>query len=246
MAALPLSQTVDASAKKLSWRSSAMSLATSTLLQAGVIGGLVIAPLVAMQAPPIPQNVQTFQSFVPVVPPPPPPPTRVTTPRRPRVTVDPSRILDDIGRAPLDSFDDPAYDSEPIELGDVLGDFDGVPGGVDGASPAEPIVTASEPKEFPKGPIEIGNLQPPRKIHHVNPVYPRIALLSRLQGEVKMRAIIDENGNVVDLTIISSPTPLLNQASLDAVKQWRYEPTYLNGTPVPIAMTVSVVFKLNP
>jgi protein TonB len=77
----------------------------------------------------------------------------------------------------------------------------------------------------------------------VNPLYPPIAAAARVQGTVVLEATIDENGNVVNLTVLRS-VPLLDGAALEAVRQWEYEPTLLNGSPVPILMTVSVRFEL--
>ena len=65
-----------------------------------------------------------------------------------------------------------------------------------------------------------------------------------MQGVVLIDAILDEQGNVVEAKIVSGP-PLLIQSALDAVKKWKYEPTYLNDQPVPVQLNVTVTFRLS-
>lgn len=80
----------------------------------------------------------------------------------------------------------------------------------------------------------------------VQPVYPAEAKASRLQGSVVMHAIIGKDGNIQSADVISSPSPLLSQAAIDAVKQWRYRPYLLNGTPVEVDTQITVNFTLEP
>ena len=89
-----------------------------------------------------------------------------------------------------------------------------------------------------------GDIREPKKIRHVAPVYPEIALQSKVQGVVIIEALIDGGGYVVDVNILRS-VPLLDQAALDAVRQWQFTPTLLNGAPVNVMMTVTVNFTLN-
>jgi protein TonB len=77
----------------------------------------------------------------------------------------------------------------------------------------------------------------------VNPVYPPIARQTRTQGIVVLEALIDREGSIATLRVVSDH-PLLNQAALDAVKQWKYRPTLLNGEPVEVITTVTVTFTL--
>ena len=88
-----------------------------------------------------------------------------------------------------------------------------------------------------------GNLQAPKKLKDVPPVYPTLAKESRVQGVVILEARIDESGNVSDTRVLRS-IPLLDQAAIDAVKQWQYTPTLMNGVAVPVIMTVTVNFSL--
>ena len=86
-------------------------------------------------------------------------------------------------------------------------------------------------------------MRPPKKIKDVPPEYPATAQKARVQGVVIMEVRIDERGAVSDVRTLRS-IPLLDQAAIDAVKQWRYESTLMNGVAVPVIMTVTVNFSL--
>jgi TonB family protein len=88
-----------------------------------------------------------------------------------------------------------------------------------------------------------GGIRPPTQTRRVAPVYPPIAQSARVQGVVILELRLDEQGRVVDARVLRS-IPLLDQAALDAVRQWEYTPTLLNGVPTPVIMTVTVEFKL--
>ena len=88
-----------------------------------------------------------------------------------------------------------------------------------------------------------GKIRPPTKVKDVKPVYPDAARSARVQGMVIVEATIGANGKVIDAKVLRS-VPMLDQAALDAVKQWEFTPTLLNGKPVPVVMTVTINFKL--
>ena len=93
-------------------------------------------------------------------------------------------------------------------------------------------------------PVRVGgNIKTPTKVKDVKPVYPPIAQSARVQGVVIIEATIGPDGRVKDAKVLRS-IPLLDQAALDAVKQWQFTPTLLNGVPVPVIMTVTVNFTL--
>jgi TonB family protein len=96
----------------------------------------------------------------------------------------------------------------------------------------------------PAGAVRVGgSIKPPQRTRSVNPVYPPVAMSARVQGVVILEAVIGVDGRVTDARVLRS-IPLLDQAALDAVKQWEYTPTLLNGAPVPVIMTVTVQFTL--
>lgn len=93
-------------------------------------------------------------------------------------------------------------------------------------------------------PLRISHMDPGMIVRQVQPVYPRNAILTRTEGTVMVAALISTDGRIVNAHVLSGP-PLLMQAALDAVKQWRYKPYMLNGAPVEVETQVSVIFSLN-
>jgi protein TonB len=88
-----------------------------------------------------------------------------------------------------------------------------------------------------------GKIRPPTKTKNVTPVYPAAAKSANVAGVVIIEATIGADGKVIAAKVLRS-VPMLDQAALDAVRQWEFTPTMLNGAPVPIVMTVTVNFKL--
>ncbi|MGH7463439.1 MAG: energy transducer TonB, partial [Longimicrobiales bacterium] len=114
----------------------------------------------------------------------------------------------------------------------------GVAGGITGGIPEPP------PPPPPVAPVRVGgNIKQPQKIKDVRPIYPPIAQSARVQGIVIIEAVIGPDGAVRDAKVLRS-IPLLDQSALDAVRQWVFTPTLLNGQPVPVIMTVTVQFTL--
>jgi protein TonB len=99
------------------------------------------------------------------------------------------------------------------------------------------------PPEVPD-PVRVGGaVREPQKTRHVSPVYPAIAQAARVQGIVIVEATIGVDGRLINARVLRS-IPLLDQAALEAVRQWEFTPTLLNGVPVPVIMTVTVNFTL--
>ena len=100
------------------------------------------------------------------------------------------------------------------------------------------------PPPPPPAPVRVGGaIRQPTKTKDARPVYPPIAQSARVQGVVIIEAIIGPDGRVQEAKVLRS-IPLLDAAALDAVRQWQYTPTLLNGIPVPVIMTVTVNFTL--
>jgi protein TonB len=138
----------------------------------------------------------------------------------PETTVD--RVL-----APIGTIDGPG------SIGDGLG--------VEAAlAPARPPPAAATPE----GPIRIGGkIEVPTKIKDVKPVYPAIAQAARVDGVVIIETTIGPTGTVLEATLLRS-IPLLDSAALEAVRQWEFTPTLLNGVPISVVMVVTVRFSL--
>jgi TonB family protein len=93
-----------------------------------------------------------------------------------------------------------------------------------------------------RAPLRVGGqIRPPTKVKDVKPVYPPMAQSAGVSGVVTIEATIDPEGKVIDAKVVRS-IPLLDQAALDAVRQWEYSPTLLNGVPVPVLVTVTITF----
>ena len=96
----------------------------------------------------------------------------------------------------------------------------------------------------PRAPVRPhSGVETPRKTLDIAPKYPALARESHTEGVVILEVIIDERGNVASTRVLKS-IALLDQAAIDAVQQWKFTPTRLNGEPIPIVMTVTVSFRL--
>ena len=101
------------------------------------------------------------------------------------------------------------------------------------------------PNPAPPGATKVGgNVMAGNLINPVKPIYPPLAKMARQQGTVRLQATIGKDGKVENLTLIDGP-PLLVQSAMDAVQQWVYRPTILNGAPVEVVTTVDVNFSLS-
>jgi protein TonB len=139
-------------------------------------------------------------------------------------------------------------DEEPPQA--AAGVMGGVPGGVPGGSMGGviggiigsaknnlPTVATPDRVRVSSG-VASGNL-----VNKVQPVYPPIARTNRIAGQVILHAIISKSGNIENLQVVSGH-PMLTQAALDAVRQWKYKPYMLNGEPVEVETTIQVNFNL--
>jgi TonB family protein len=137
-----------------------------------------------------------------------------------------------------------------VEGGVVGGIVGGVVGGVIASPPMQGVshAAAKEKEEFEKGAVVAkakGAVKPPLRIKVVDPVYPEKARQAQVEGVVILEARTDERGNVEDVMVLRS-VPALDQAAIDAVKQWKYEPMLVNGKPQKVVFDVTVRFMLKP
>ena len=217
------------------------SLPLSILAHAVVIAAAVIVPLVAApDALPTPPSLMAFLSAAAPPPPPPPPaPPAAAHRNRPVLTVNP-----DAPPVEAPTGIRPDFGLEP-EAAAGKGVEGGLPSGIEGSG----VVIAGEmppppPRTAPTAPIRVfAGIRQPTKVRDAQPVYPAIAQSARVQGTVIIEAVIGVDGRVAEARVLRS-IPLLDQAALDAVRQWVYTPTLLNGVPVPVVMTVTVTFTL--
>jgi protein TonB len=211
----------------------------SVAIHAAVLVAAVTIPLLATDVLPMPQVplVVRLPAMPVVVVPSVPPPRAVHSPLElaswPGVpVVAPSGITDS------------AIEPPPPGIRDVpIGELVGSVSGTNQLSTDGDFVPPPPPPKA-SGPVRPGgDIQAPRKIHNQVPVYPPMAIAARVEGTVVIDAIISATGTVQDMRVVSS-IPLLDRAALDAVRQWVFTPTRLNGVPVPVILTVNVEFKL--
>jgi protein TonB len=125
--------------------------------------------------------------------------------------------------------------------GGLGGGLTGILGSTTAAPPPPPV------KEVPKTPKQIrvgGNVQAANLIKKITPQYPALAKQARIQGTVRFTAIIGKDGTIQNLTLVSGH-PLLVPSATEAVKQWVYKPTLLNGEPVEVITQIDVNFTLS-
>lgn len=227
--------------------------ACSILIHVVVITAMLIAPLYFTQE----IDLKALENTWLVLPAPPGPPPPPAAPQVQRVTKSLTRLIHG-GRIMVPSVIPKRVAmirEEPLPPDTGGGVEGGVPGGVPGgqlggvlggiigggASPAVAVVAPPPPV---KRILRVGgNVKPPRQIYEETPKYPFVAKQAHIQGVVLIDATIDEEGNVVRAHVVSGPS-LLMASALEAVANWKYEPTSLNGEPISVQMHVEVHFTL--
>jgi protein TonB len=226
---------------------------TSFILNCLAIGVMLIMPLVFPEGLPKAQLL-TFLVAPPPPPPPPPPAAEVQRVVR-QIQTDmlntgqlrtPSRIPQRVQMI--------REEDAPPPMPSVGGVVGGVPGGIPGGQLGGVIggivnatSNAAIPKFVPVTPQRVRISQGVTKgllVQKIEPQYPTLARSARVQGDVVLSAIIDTNGQITNLQLVSGH-PMLVPAAIAAVKQWRYKPYLLNGQPVEVETTITVIFSLS-
>src|SRR6202041_3332474 len=216
----------------------------SFLIQIGIVGVMVLIPLIFTEALPKTQ-LMTFL-VAPPPPPPPPPPAAAPVHVVKQVQTDivngelrtPTKIPQKVQMIKEDEAPPPAMASSGV--------VGGVPGGIPGGQMGGVIggIISSTPVAVPK----VATPQRVRvsqgvvsglKVRDVKPNYPPLARQARIQGTVVLHAVISKDGSIEGLTLVSGH-PMLAPAAIDAVKQWKYKPYLLNGEPVEVDTEVQV------
>ena len=219
----------------------------SGIVQATFLAVLILIPLIYTEA--LPKASLATLLVAPPPPPPPPPPPAATI-----VKVKPQVHLMDAGKlvAPKVIPKEVKIIKEEAEQPDAMGAIGGVPGGVPGGQMGGVIGgviggvggAPPPPKPTQQRIRQGGAVQAAMLVNRVQPQYPPLARQTRISGTVRLHAIISKDGSVQQLEVLSGH-PLLVQAALDAVRQWKYRPTTLNGEPVEVDTTIDVIFSLN-
>jgi periplasmic protein TonB len=220
-----------------------LTLALSALLHTLLVAAVVILPLAFHEVVAPNDMLGAFLVSPLEAPVPPPPPPRGDGPRTGRV---PSRTQAQPPNGFIAPRDVPSQiTAEPtIDLGVGGGDPNGVDGGVpDGV--VGTIVGGLPPKAAP--PLRVvrvgGQLVAPARVGYVQPVYPQVAVASRVSAILILEAQVDVQGIVTAVRVLRGH-PLFDDAAVSAVKQWRYKPLLLDGEPTAFILTVTVAFSL--
>jgi protein TonB len=220
-------------------RAAGGTLVLSILAHALVLAAVIVVPLLATDALPMPAD--RIDDWVPVAPPPPPPaPVIARRTPTPATSVDrnlppleaPPRIIDELPPVPDIVCDTCVVD--PTAHAGLIGSPDGSPHFLPAPPPPPPV---------PDKPVRLSSVQMPKKVRDVAPIYPLIAQRAGIEGVVIIEAVIAADGQVRDARVLRSQA-LLDQAALAAVREWRYEPTRVGGVAVPVIVTVTVQFRL--
>lgn len=218
----------------------------SFVFQIGLVCVMILIPLIYTEALPK-QQLMTFLVAPPPPPPPPPPPAA-----QPIVHV--QKVVSELDNGELRTptkipkkiliTEDK---EQPVASSGVVG---GVPGGVPGGQMGGVIggIISSTPVAVPKvaTPQRVrvsAGVTEGLLIHKVQPQYPPLARSARIQGTVVLQAVIGKDGTIQNLRAVSGH-PMLTPAAIDAVKQWRYKPYFLNGEPVEVDTQITVNFTL--
>jgi protein TonB len=221
----------------------------SFILQAMIIGVMVLIPLIFTEALPKAQ----LMTFLVAPPPPPPPPPPAAAPVKivHQVQTD---IVNGQLRTPTKipkKVEMIKEDEAPPPVMAATGVVGGVPGGVPGGSMggvlgsiASAGAVVAMPKIATPQRVRVSSgVQSGLLIRKVQPTYPPLARQARIQGTVVLQAQISKTGDIENLQLVSGH-PMLAPAAIEAVKQWKYKPYLLNGEPVEVETTVQVNFSL--
>jgi protein TonB len=212
---------------------------------------VVVVPLLVSEAlPPPAAGTRAFfvhPASVPLPPPPPPPAAPAAAPRsaaaRPRVPPTPAPATFtapvEVPEPPVHDAAEPGAGGEGAPGGETAGVQGGIPGGVAGG-----VLGGVPEPEAPPAIVRVGGgIREPKKIRHVDPVYPDVAVAAHVRGTVVLECVVSTLGRVTDVSLVRG-IPLLNEAAVVAVKQWMYTPTLKDGVPVRVLLTVTVRFDL--
>jgi protein TonB len=211
-----------------------------------LIGVGILVPLIYTEA--LPKAMISVSLVAPPPPPPPPPPPAAAPPVRVirRVTAE------ELMRAPTVIPKTIAVVKDQPQPQASVGVVGGVPGGMPGGAPGGvlgSILSAAAPPppppkaEVPKRIRVGGQVEAAKAIYRPSPEYPPLAKMARIQGVVRLEAVISKDGTIQDLKMLSGH-PLLVKSAMEAVQKWRYQPTLLNGEPVEVVTEIDVNFTL--
>ena len=226
-------------------RRTILTTVVSMTAHVAVVAAIVIPALYAVGELP---EIPTMMAFVaPLDAPPPPPPPAPALPVKAMESQPATHARPDAAPIEAPARIEPESGFEAIEAAVPGGVEGGIPGGVPGGviggiseGPPPPPPPPARP-----APVRVGGqIEAPAQLLRVEPEYPQIAARAQIQGLVILEAIVGEDGTVRNVKVLRS-VKFLDEAAIDAVKQWRYAPLQLNGEAMPFVLTVSLVFRVD-
>lgn len=209
----------------------------SAIVQFAIVGVMILIPLIYTEA--LPKGMLSTFLVAPAPPPPPPPPAAPVKVVRPRIIQPQRMVAPTVIPKKIEIVKEAAPD---VSAGPDFGVAGGTGGPLGGAISG--VIAPPPPKPVAPARIRVGgNVQSAMLVRQVQPLYPQIARTAHIQGTIVLHAIIAKDGTIQELQYVTGP-PLLMRAAMDAVREWRYKPTLLNGEPVEVDTTISVVFTL--
>ena len=224
-----------------------LGTALSILAHAALVVAVVALPL--LMDTPLPETNGAVRAFfatpLELAPPPPPPPPPAPAARAAVKAQAPVVERKDAFVAPIETPTE-IIPEDGLDFGIEGGVAGGVEGGVPGGVVGGIIGGLPEAPPAPAPPpVRVGGqIKEPTKLKAVPPVYPDAAVEARIEGVVILECLISPQGRVKDINVLRG-VPLLEEAAIDAVRQWVYTPTLVDGVPVPVLMTVTVRFDLS-
>ena len=207
----------------------------SIVAHASAVAALIIVPTLATGDLPEPRRTSAIivvaaemPRAVPVAKRPPVETPSIPVPLVPPETVQPEAVVEPVELTGIEL----GAPLTGVPIGEVVSNSDLVP-------PPPPPAPRRQ-----KEPVRVGGqIEPPQRLVHVDPIYPAIAIALRKEGVVILDAFLSEDGTLREVRVLRAD-PLFEEAALTAVLQWRFSPTVLNGEPVPVVMTVTIRFLL--
>ena len=231
---------------------SPLSKALAVVAHVVAVTAILVIPL--LKATDNLPQVPSMMAFVAAEPPAPPPPPPPPPPPAPKAAAQPTpQPVKTSGQfaipveAPKEIHAEaPGLQAAAGVEGGVEGGIPGgIVGGIVGGIGSAPPPPPPPPKAAPPAPVRVGGqITAPALLKRVEPIYPDMAQLAQLSGIVILEASVGTNGAVDGVKVLRGRHPLLDNAAIEALKQWRYTPLVLNGIPTPFVLTVTFSFSV--
>lgn len=227
---------------------SLLSKVVAAVIHGVILGGIALITLftAARALPPV-ASMMAFVASAPAPPPPPPPPRQTEPSRAAPQPEKPAEALATPVEAPREVRPEPPGRTAEAPGGVEGGVESGMPGGVVSGMVGGVVAVAPPPPPPPAPPAPVrigGQISAPALVRRVEPTYPPFMASAKVNGVVVLEAAVDVMGCVQTVKVLRRVNPVLDQAAIDALKQWQYVPLTLNGIATPFVLTVTFSFRV--